>query len=529
MSIAPHSGIIDFGTFRAPSGTLDGVQGEVPAPLASQAGYFLSTDGWAVPGGSTFDPQNVSYLTFTGAAPTLVGGRMWYDTVTGSWNLGMGGDNITQQVGEELFVYGKASAAISDSPLQIIYQTGTVGASGVITFAPTVAGITNGDLILGVATEPIALNATGRITSFGVIHGITTNGTAYGEVWADGDTIWYNPVTGKPTNVKPVAPNIKVQVGTLIKAGNGGSGSLQVEVAHGSVLGGTDSNVQITTPTLDNLLVYNGTYWANRALAATDITSALTYTPVNKAGDTMTGPLTLATTSRSRTAWTTSGVNLIQSATTFTDTTSSGALGNVYMNLFDTQTIAATNAITSISNLYGVYFKIPVRGTNVANGGTSYAVGADSLYVLNAFNLVGSGNTCNIGSNQGGGALTLGAANATGAISMGISTVSQTVNVASGATTAVSTKTVNIGTAGVSGSTTTINIGSAVSGANSNTVMGGTLQMAAYTVATLPTAGTAGRRAYVTDALAPAFLTALVGGGAVRCPAFDNGTAWVAG
>lgn len=57
-----------------------------------------------------------------------------------------------------------------------------------------------------------------------------------------------------------------------------------------------------------------------------------------------------------------------------------------------------------------------------------------------------------------------------------------------------------------------------------------TLRMAtAYTVATLPAAGTAGRRAYVTDATTPTFLGALTGGGAVVCPVFDNGTAWVAG
>ncbi len=51
----------------------------------------------------------------------------------------------------------------------------------------------------------------------------------------------------------------------------------------------------------------------------------------------------------------------------------------------------------------------------------------------------------------------------------------------------------------------------------------------AYTVATLPVAGTAGRRAYVTDATAPTWLGALIGGGTVVCPVFDNGTAWVAG
>lgn len=292
MSITPHSGIIDFGTFTSPAGGADGIQGEVPAPLASESGYFLSTEGW-VPGGGTFDPQNVSYLTFTGATPTLAAGRMWYDTATGAWNLGMGGGSITQQVGEELFVYGKASAAISDTPLQIVYQTGTVGASGVITFAPTVAGITDGNRILGIATEAIPLNSNGRITAFGVVRGIDTTGAPYGETWANGDAIWYNPVTGNPTKVKPVAPNIKVQVGTIITAGGGGSGSIQVEVQHGSVLGGTDSNVQITTPALDNLLVYNGANWVNRALTSSDVTTALGFVPVSKAGDTITGALTV--------------------------------------------------------------------------------------------------------------------------------------------------------------------------------------------------------------------------------------------
>jgi len=48
-----------------------------------------------------------------------------------------------------------------------------------------------------------------------------------------------------------------------------------------------------------------------------------------------------------------------------------------------------------------------------------------------------------------------------------------------------------------------------------------------YTVATLPAAGTAGRMAAVTDATAPTYLGALTGGGTVKCPVYDNGTAWV--
>jgi len=53
----------------------------------------------------------------------------------------------------------------------------------------------------------------------------------------------------------------------------------------------------------------------------------------------------------------------------------------------------------------------------------------------------------------------------------------------------------------------------------------------AFTVATLPAAGSAGRRAYVTDQLTTcaAIGAAPTGGGAVVCPVFDNGTAWVGG
>lgn len=47
-----------------------------------------------------------------------------------------------------------------------------------------------------------------------------------------------------------------------------------------------------------------------------------------------------------------------------------------------------------------------------------------------------------------------------------------------------------------------------------------------YTVATLP-AGTIGDNAYVTDALAPTFLAAVVGGGGIVTPVFYNGSAWI--
>lgn len=62
---------------------------------------------------------------------------------------------------------------------------------------------------------------------------------------------------------------------------------------------------------------------------------------------------------------------------------------------------------------------------------------------------------------------------------------------------------------------------------NQDAIFSGTVTLKGYTVATLP-AGTVGMNAYVTDALAPTYLTTVVGGGAVNCPVFFDGTNWVA-
>lgn len=59
-----------------------------------------------------------------------------------------------------------------------------------------------------------------------------------------------------------------------------------------------------------------------------------------------------------------------------------------------------------------------------------------------------------------------------------------------------------------------------------NVTLTNVLNLKNYTVATLP-AGVRGDCAYVTDALAPAFLAVIVGGGAVVTPVFYNGANWV--
>lgn len=294
------------------------------------------------------------YISFAnGSAVSVAAGRMWYNGSDGTWNLGMGGGNITQQVGEELFVYGKASSTISDSPLQIVYQTGVVGASGHITFAPTIANITDGNLILGCATENISSGNFGRITTYGTIHGITTTGSAYGETWADGDIIWYNPTTGHPTNVKPSAPNIKVQLGIITNAGSGGSGSFFVLVNPGSVLGGTDSNVQLTSAADGQLLQYYGagSYWRN----------------VNPSAVTGVGSLANALTIGTGLSGTSyNGSSAVTIAIDSTVATLSGS------QVLTNKTISgASNTLTNIPNSALTNSSLTIGTTNIALGATS--------------------------------------------------------------------------------------------------------------------------------------------------------------
>lgn len=211
------------------------------------------TGGIATPNFITF---NTSYAT------ALTAGQLGWDATNNSLSIGMIGGNVTQHIGEDQYIYVKASSAITKG--QVIMLTGSVGASGVLTAAPA-TGITDGTYILGVAAESIALNAFGFIQSAGVLNNVTTTG------FADGDVLWYNPsVTGGLTNTKPSAPNVKAQVAICSKGGSAGGGVININLYPGSILGGTDSNVQFSSLASGQTLIYDAVagYWKNATLTA---------------------------------------------------------------------------------------------------------------------------------------------------------------------------------------------------------------------------------------------------------------------
>lgn len=206
------------------------------------------------------------------AAVTGAAGRLWYDGTTGQLNFSHDGI-VTQQIGEETYVYAKASAAVTEG--QVVVRTGAVGQSGSITVAPAGASLTSSDTIVGVATQTVTIGEFCRITTTGVVRGINTTGQPVGETWADGDILYYSASGGGAlTKIKPTSPNAKCVIATVISA-HQSAGSIQVEIQRGSTLGGTDSNVEITSAADKDFLIYNGTNgrWENKQLVlGTDTT-----------------------------------------------------------------------------------------------------------------------------------------------------------------------------------------------------------------------------------------------------------------
>jgi len=195
------------------------------------------------------------YIDFRTAAPDPainVGRLHWNGGYT--LNLDMT-PNVSQAIGESQYYYIKASAAIAKG--QLVMFDGSVGASGVLKGKPA-TGVTNGQLIMGVAAEAIANNDFGLVSSFGLVRGFNTTGTPYGETWADGDILYYNPsFAGGLTKNLPAAPTPHVVVAAVVNAATAGSGSIFVRV-QAEPLVSQLSDVYAPAPSTGDVLVYDG-------------------------------------------------------------------------------------------------------------------------------------------------------------------------------------------------------------------------------------------------------------------------------
>ena len=187
--------------------------------------------------------------------------------------------SVIQHIGEEQYYRVKCSSGVTKG--QVVMFTGTLGASGGLTVAPA-TGLTadQANYLLGVAMESGATNAWIFVASFGEVKGIDTTGGA--ESWVQGQVLYYNPaVTGGLTKTKPNTPNAIAVMAAVVHVGSS-NGILFVRPTFGSVLGGTDGNVQFGTLNNGDVIVYDSTdqRWENVAqstLTAGAVTNSVTF------------------------------------------------------------------------------------------------------------------------------------------------------------------------------------------------------------------------------------------------------------
>ena len=219
-------------------------------------------------------------INYTGSSAE---GRLSWNGEDGTLDLGMGGGNVTQQIGQEIYYRVKNQSGATISNGRVIRNAGAVGASGRILGEYMIAdGTYPFAKTLGIATEDIANGDDGFVTEFGVVRGIDTTGSLYGESWSDGDVLYVSPtIPGGLTAVEPNAPNQVLEMGVVLNADI--NGSIFVD-RHLSTKLGDISDVQTTGATNGDLIIYNsattvweyskvltGDYDVNGTLSATTI------------------------------------------------------------------------------------------------------------------------------------------------------------------------------------------------------------------------------------------------------------------
>lgn len=226
--------------------------------------------------GAISTPTYIQFNTTQNPLPTNATGRLYYDYTDQFQTMvfQMNG-NVVQHVGEEQFFRIKCQGAITKG--QVVSFAGTLGASGgLIGKAATGLTVDQASYILGVADESGGDNEWIFVTSFGEVKQINTTGGA--ENWIQGEVLYYNPaVTGGLTKNKPNAPNAIAVVAAVVHVGTN-NGILFVRPTFGSVLGGTDGNVQFGTLSNLDVIQYDSTaqYWKNVAASSLSVSYAAT-------------------------------------------------------------------------------------------------------------------------------------------------------------------------------------------------------------------------------------------------------------
>ena len=171
-------------------------------------------------------------------------------------NLGLNED-VSVQVGQEHLIRVKNNSDTTPIPkFTFVMFAGVAGDT--VTVLPAITdGTVPPEYMLGITTEEIPEDNFGFVTQFGFINQVNTN------PYTVGDLLYPDPNNpGGFVTTRPTAPAFDVAVAAVTRK-NVNSGRILVRMANGLNLQDIH-NVEITTPTNGQVLVYEDGVWSNQ-------------------------------------------------------------------------------------------------------------------------------------------------------------------------------------------------------------------------------------------------------------------------
>ena len=259
-------------TLKHGTGNLD-LPNDTDVTLTDDAYIMLFYDGtnWQALGGVNVTGLSnpVDLIQFnTGYSPGAHNtGNLYWDSSNNTAALDLTGSDVSLQLGQEIHVYARNVTGSQIDNGEAVYITGIDSNLPSIALAKADALATTD--VLAVATEDIANNSNGYVTTFGFVRDIDTS------AFSPGDVVYLSAVTaGALTATKPDEPSYQRQVGRIVIS-NASTGSMLVDIdtiqtindlsdntqdilglAHGATLDtvsvDVDSNGATITCTVDN-------------------------------------------------------------------------------------------------------------------------------------------------------------------------------------------------------------------------------------------------------------------------------------
>ena len=250
------------------------IDGDLVITGSISASSFLGISGTSGTGGGTLSADSIIFNTQAGITPGV--GELTWNADEESLDYGVNSD-VTLQIGQEQLIHVKAEEDIKNG--QAVYASGASGTGSgnikVRLFRANAGGIDE-LYFIGIATEDIATNEFGFVTTFGKVRSVEVANTrasddpqalsANNEGWDIGTILYVSPAeAGKFTQTKPVAPDKDIPV-VMILSENGNRRTFFTRYEHGYHLSEIH-DVLYNEPISDgDLLTWNNTIsaWENQ-------------------------------------------------------------------------------------------------------------------------------------------------------------------------------------------------------------------------------------------------------------------------